>query len=525
MGENKNPNTAGTLAFEIASIVENNQTAINGSGTASNPEHETSLIRTLLFTTRYPVSPRLSLLMSLPYKDIHAPKDAGGLADKHIERSYSGPGDLMMLANYRLNSPAKATDATFGALMGVRFPTGNAEANHVWIAADGTRIITRDPVLQPGFGTVDPLLGFQWSKPQPRGRSLYLGALYRPTVMTNCCGYRFASEFQFNTGMSLPLGRKLTFSPQLFGQFAGHDYDSMPLPDHAAGRVANTGGTWLYFLPNVRYGSFEFNLQIPVYRRTNGSILNPNLVFGVRTNFNLPVTREARVRKTMPGDFKVISRGERVDLQAHAVPGKITLFQFASDTCDSCKALTPMLRIILAQRPDIALREVNVTWPNAPASEQYGVTGTPSFLIVGKNGARMSDVPTDFEHVQAWLEKQTDADNTELAKSVSVISHGEEVRLKDHLVAKKVTVIQFFTPTCDSCRSVASGLRYTVEREAGLALKRIDVSDDQSPVVAQHHVEVTPMFIVYSTTGRLVGRLVGTDFVQLLRLIEEAKRS
>ena len=151
-----------------------------------------------------------------------------------------------------------APEGPLHALVGLRLPTGSANPNHRWRAANGTTILSRDPVLQPGYGTLDPILGLQWAKALPKGRSLYLGTLYRQTSGRNDYGYRFGNEFQATLGASLPLGRRIVFSPQLFAQVSAHDYDFQPLPGKHPGQVANTGGRWLYFMPNLRVGALQF---------------------------------------------------------------------------------------------------------------------------------------------------------------------------------------------------------------------------------------------------------------------------
>jgi hypothetical protein len=247
-----------------------------------------------MMTARYAVTPRLTLMLTVPHREIRSPKDVGGSADKHIDRHFSGLGDSLLLTRSQLNAPAPEEGPTYYALAGVRLPTGGANPNHTWTARDGSRILSRDPVLQPGFGSVDPIVGFQVARSLPGDRNVFLGLLYRHTGGTNDYGYRYGNEFQVTTGAALPLRRGITFTPQLFAQFSGHDRDFRPLPGKPSGIVSNTGGTWLYFMPNLRYGAVELSLQVPIYRKTNGNILNPKLILGLRTNVDLALTRHAR---------------------------------------------------------------------------------------------------------------------------------------------------------------------------------------------------------------------------------------
>jgi hypothetical protein len=410
----------GELSLELASSYENNTEPISGSGTGPNADRETSLIRTLSLTARYPVSERTTLMLAAPYRSIKSPKDVGGSAAKHIDRRFSGLGDAVLLGRHRIGGDAARQDAPLYVLAGLRLPTGSANPNHTWRAADGSEILSRDAVLQPGFGSWDPIVGLQWSRPLATDRTLFLGALYRRTGGTNDYGYRFGDEFQATVGASIPVGRGITFRPQLLAQVSGHDHDFRPLPGKQPGQVSNTGGRWLYFMPNFRVGSLEFDVQIPIYRKTNGNILNPKVILTVRTTADLALSSTARARRRLrqapltpgTGDFRVISRGEPVDLAAHAASGKITLFEFASERCAPCRSLTPELTALLRRRPDVALRQIDVTDPAAPARAQYGIEATPAFVVLDKEGAPVTCSPVPWDSARSWLDEPTEAGGT-----------------------------------------------------------------------------------------------------------------
>lgn len=522
----------GVLSLEIAGLYEHNTNPISGSRLGPNVDRESSLIRTVSVTGRYPVSPRLSLLLSVPYRTIRSPKDVGGSAAKHIDRHFEGLGDSILLGRYQVNGGAGGSSAPLHVLAGLRLPTGPANPNHTWRAADGTMILSRDPVLQPGFGTFDPIVGLQWSKPLSNGRNLYLSTLYRQTGGRNSYGYRYGNEFQATLGASLPVGRDVTFSPQLFAQFSAHDFDFRPLPGKHAGQVSNTGGQWLYFMPNVRVGSLEFDIQIPIYRKTNGNILNPKVILGVRTTTDVSLSRAAREKRLLReagiaprhGDFRVVSRGEVVDLAACAAPGKITLLEFASRHCGTCRSLTPTLEALLQRRPDLALRQIDVTDPTAPALTEYGVEATPSFLVIGRDGERVNPEPLGWEEVKSWLEQQEEADHAELGRTVPVCSRGEALDLTEHLAAGKVTVFQFFSPDCAACRTVSPAMRHLQESDPEVVFRRIDVGGG-GEAVERYRIETTPTFLVFSEDGRLVGRTESPDVRRLSKLIRKAKQT
>ena len=95
-----------------------------------------------------------------------------------------------------------------------------------------------------------------------------------------------------------------------------------------------------------------------------------------------------------PGaDLRRLSQqGEDVpDLAAHAVPGKVTVFDFYADWCPPCRKVDAHMYRLLAQRGDVAYRKLNVVSWDSPLARRYlqQVENLPHLVIYGKDGRRV----------------------------------------------------------------------------------------------------------------------------------------
>jgi thiol-disulfide isomerase/thioredoxin len=74
-----------------------------------------------------------------------------------------------------------------------------------------------------------------------------------------------------------------------------------------------------------------------------------------------------------PGmDVEIISaEGEAVDIEAHRVPGKITVVDFFAEWCGPCRAVDNKLIELMRASDDLAVRRVNVADETSPAAQRY----------------------------------------------------------------------------------------------------------------------------------------------------------
>jgi thiol-disulfide isomerase/thioredoxin len=86
--------------------------------------------------------------------------------------------------------------------------------------------------------------------------------------------------------------------------------------------------------------------------------------------------------------------GDLAALEPHAVPGKITVFDFYAAWCPPCRKVDEHLYAILAQRSDIAIRKINVGSWDSPVAERWlnEVPELPYLVIFDKEGRRTTAI-------------------------------------------------------------------------------------------------------------------------------------
>jgi thiol-disulfide isomerase/thioredoxin len=88
-------------------------------------------------------------------------------------------------------------------------------------------------------------------------------------------------------------------------------------------------------------------------------------------------------------------QGEDVPtLEAHAVQGKVTLFDFYAVWCAPCRKIDAHVFALLGKRNDLALRKLNVVSWETPLAARYlkNVSDLPYVVVYGKDGKKVEAV-------------------------------------------------------------------------------------------------------------------------------------
>ena len=108
---------------------------------------------------------------------------------------------------------------------------------------------------------------------------------------------------------------------------------------------------------------------------------------------------------------KVIGHGERVNIEDHLVPGKITIIDFFSEFCGPSMAIAPGLEVLATRREDIAVVKVDINRPGvmgidfrSPVAQQYQIRSVPHFMIYDANGGRRAEARQAYGMVLQWLQ-------------------------------------------------------------------------------------------------------------------------
>jgi thiol-disulfide isomerase/thioredoxin len=106
-------------------------------------------------------------------------------------------------------------------------------------------------------------------------------------------------------------------------------------------------------------------------------------------------------------DFVVLSKaGEAVGpLPKRRVPGKYTVFDLYADWCGPCRLVDTRLREIVAARPDVAVRKLNVVDFDTPLAREMGpgFDALPYVVVFTPSGKRVEITGIDFPKLDKAL--------------------------------------------------------------------------------------------------------------------------
>jgi len=115
---------------------------------------------------------------------------------------------------------------------------------------------------------------------------------------------------------------------------------------------------------------------------------------------------------TKPPEPPTIAHGERVDVTAHLVPGRITVFVLTSPYSTFSAKFDDECRQLHAQRDDVAVVFIAINRPevhwldgDSPASAQFDVKkrGIPSVILYDANGQPMPEEMNEQSTIWSWL--------------------------------------------------------------------------------------------------------------------------
>ena len=90
-------------------------------------------------------------------------------------------------------------------------------------------------------------------------------------------------------------------------------------------------------------------------------------------------------------DVRIITHGDEVDLDAHAVRGKYTVFDFYAPWCPPCRVIGPALERLAERRPDaVALRKIDIVDWTMPVATQHRIESLPYLVLYDREGRRVT---------------------------------------------------------------------------------------------------------------------------------------
>lgn len=97
------------------------------------------------------------------------------------------------------------------------------------------------------------------------------------------------------------------------------------------------------------------------------------------------------------------------------------------------------------------------------------------------------------------------------AKTVQLNAPGAAVDVLAALPAGYVTVVDFWSVSCEACIVQGEKLTAGVADEPRVLIRKVDVGDGDTPVAAAYKIAVLPHFFIYDKQKRLRYDLLGPD--------------
>jgi len=116
--------------------------------------------------------------------------------------------------------------------------------------------------------------------------------------------------------------------------------------------------------------------------------------------------------RAKPATPERIAHGQEVNLADYLIPGKTVVFDFTSEFCPPCRAISPHLDKLHASRADVVVVKVDINRPDvrgidwgSPVAKQYDMKSIPYFKVYGPDGTLQAEGKPARELVTGWFEK------------------------------------------------------------------------------------------------------------------------
>lgn len=133
------------------------------------------------------------------------------------------------------------------------------------------------------------------------------------------------------------------------------------------------------------------------------------LALAALTLVTLPLQAANRVKAAQP---ERVAFGQEVNLADYLVPGKTVVFDFTSEYCPPCRAISPHLDKLHANRDDVVVVKIDINregikridW-QSPVARQYNLESIPHFKVYGPDGTLQAEGRAARDLVTGWFDE------------------------------------------------------------------------------------------------------------------------
>ena len=96
-------------------------------------------------------------------------------------------------------------------------------------------------------------------------------------------------------------------------------------------------------------------------------------------------------------------------------------------------------------------------------------------------------------------------------KTVQLNASGAMVRVEDAVLAGYVTIVDFWSTSCEACVIVTGMIAVQVAKQPQIVVRKVDVGDGFTAVAKAYEIVTLPHVNVYDRNQRLRYRLIGPE--------------
>ena len=106
-------------------------------------------------------------------------------------------------------------------------------------------------------------------------------------------------------------------------------------------------------------------------------------------------------------------------------------------------------------------------------------------------------------------------------KTLQLNADGAAVRVEDALPAGYVTIVDFWSTSCEACVVVTGMIAVQVAKQPLIVVRKVDVGDGFTPVAKAYDIGTLPHVNLYDRQRRLRYRLIGPEATRAPALARE----